>query len=155
MEALPSLPMLAMLSGLYDFFQNTNGPDFLAYYIQWLIFLFLALIAVRKWVSDAVGVSLGFLAVFEGSGLARIIIGSSNGMHRWGYLIALMVLGGLVMSIRIRHFTDLRRGMMNGDGRSTGCGSSGCSSASSSCSGGSSCGGSSCGGGGCGGCGGS
>lgn len=149
MEAPQSLPMVAILSGVYDFFQNTNGPDFLGYYIQWLIFLFLSLIAVRKWVSDAPGVSLGFLAVFEGSGLARIIIGSSNGLHRWGYLIALMVLGGLVMSIRIRHFTTLAQGM-NRDGRSSGCGTSGCSSTSSSCSGGSSCGG-----GGCGGCGGS
>lgn len=153
MEALQSIFTVAILSGLYDFFQNTSGPDFLAFYIQWLILLFVSQVAVRKLISDTPGVSLGFLALFEGSGLARIIIGSSNGLHRCGYLIALMVLGGVVMSIRIRHFAALNKGMMNKDGRSTGCGSSGCSS--SSCSGGSGCGGSSCGGGGCGGCGGS
>ena len=130
------MPLLATLS---DWLKTLPGPIFLAVYFLWFLFCMVGLILLRSSGSHKVLSTLGMLALFEGAGIIRYIVGSAAGMHRWDGMFAMMFFGALAFLVSI-----------NPGGR----GSNG--SSSSSCSSGGGCGGGSgCGGGGCGGCGGS
>jgi uncharacterized membrane protein YgcG len=144
MNALASpLPPVATGTGLFALTEGINGPSFLIFFIIWLIGLRVALTVLRSKGHDYPFTTLACLGLFEGVGVFRIVDGHAHGLHRWGLLVVLMVIGGLLMFLRAEHFNQSGRG----DGGSCGSTTSSCSSSS----GGGGCGG---GGGGCGGCGG-
>lgn len=124
--------------------QDLNGPDFLVFY---LVLFFVTLFGggiVRAKLKQVPGVGVLALVLFEAVGVIRIITGLEKGMHKFGFLIGLMIVGGFVFV-----FKFLSRSSGSGrDGGSDFFFIGGCSG----CGGGSGCGG--CGGGGCGGCGG-
>jgi len=135
---------------------DKKGPEFLGYYaIVWAVTFFGSfLFKAAAWGSKA-GV-VGFF-IFEGLGVARIVNGLSRGMHIFGFLILMMVAGGVFYMIRLGIESSSGGGCPVGGCSSSGCSSyssfssgSSCSSSSSSCGGGGGCGG----GGRCGGCGG-
>jgi ankyrin repeat protein len=115
-----------------------DGPSFLAFYVLLFIVTFASSHAIRKAI-DTDEVNYLALLVFEGVGVIRIFYGATHGMHKFGFLIIGMIIGGIIL---------LRPNIIESSGNS---GSDGffSSSSSSSCGGG--CGGSC--GGGCGGCG--
>ena len=148
----PSTAIFAQAdSGLFRFLHTLRGPDFLLLFWVWFLVTFCSVLLWRWRVADSPLVSLIGLLGFEALGVARMIDGSAHGLHKWGFLILMMVAGGIAFFIRAKHFKT-----GGGDGNCSGGSwwSSGCSSGSSGCgsSGGGGCGG---GGGGCGGCGGS
>lgn len=129
----------------FDFLSTMAGPLFLWLYVAWFVLIWLAALVARKLGWNSALITLFSLGLFEGVGVARYLIGEAAGLHRWTYLIIMMIFGGMLLLTR----ADSVGGGSSGDGGGTsiggGCGSSG---------GGGGCG-SSCGGGGCGGCGGS
>jgi len=142
---LSALP--AVNGSVLDFLHTTKGPDFLAVFFGWLIVVRGVVGILRRRGFDNWGTTIVGLLCFEALGVARILIGTFHGMHKWDFLILMMMFGSLCFIIRAKHFP--RSNDPSG-------GSSSCSTVSSisSCSsgGGGGCGG---GGGGCGGCGGS
>ena len=117
-----------------SFLHTMAGPDFLGLYLVWFLFTWLSMLTVRHKLLDSPITTVTGLGLFEGLGVARYVVGNQYGMHKWDYLIGMMLVGALFFLVRSEH-------MNNG---STGSGGS--------CGGG--CGGGGCGGGGCGGCGG-
>lgn len=126
---------------LWDFLHTIRGPAFLILFFAWLLAILGVVWSFRGTGKDTPLVTLIGLLCFEGLGVARFIVGSAHGMHRWGGLIFFMMIGAILILVRGVHFE-----------KSTGSCSSGtsCSSGGSSCSSGGGCGR----GGGCGGCGG-
>jgi hypothetical protein len=118
-----------------NFLETMRGPEFLALYFVWFILTWGCMLLVRHKVVDCIWTSLGGLALFEGLGVTRYIVGEAHGMHKWDFLFAMMFIGALFFLARTDSFT------------------SGSGSGWGSCGGGG-CGGGGCGGGGCGGCGG-
>jgi uncharacterized membrane protein YgcG len=139
-------PLLAQVdTGVFSFMHTMRGPEFLVFYGIWFFIVFVAVWIARKCDRDTPLITVAGLCAFELPGIVRIIIGSQHGMHRWWFLVILMILGFIAFLLRAEHFDGLGSGN---------CNSSCSSSSSSSCSsGGGGCGGG--GGGGCGGCGGS
>lgn len=128
-----------------DLLRTMDGPSFLAVFFVWFLAMRGVVMLLRYWGFDSPLTTLAGLTAFEGLAVARLMEGSSQGMHHWGFLIAGMILGGFFFLVRMDPVE--RRNSSGGTcGGSTGCGGGG------TCGGGS---GSSCGGGGCGGCGGS
>jgi hypothetical protein len=139
----PLFPVLAQAGGgILAFFGTMQGPDFLGLYLGWFFLTRLTVMFLRHFGHDTTATTLIGLVCYELLAVARIIAGTAHGLHRWGFLIAMMVVGGLIFFLRAEH-------LKKGDGSSwiTSCGTG------SSCSGGGGCGGGGCGGG-CGGCGG-
>jgi len=125
--------------------QDLKGQAFLAFYlVLFFVTLFGGGIARAK-LKQVPGVGVLALVLFEAVGVIRIITGLEKGMHKFGFLLAIMIVGGFVFV-----FKFLSRSAGSGrDGGSDfffigGCGG---------CGGGGGCGGCG-GGGGCGGCGG-
>jgi hypothetical protein len=133
--------------GLFDSFQNMPGEEFLVFYGLWLLALRVTVLILRSKGFDTALVTMSGIGAFLVPGMLRYMVGSAHGMHRWGFMFIMMVVGTIVFILRAHHFDN-----MGGGGWTSGCSS--CSSTSSCSSGGGGCG-SSCGGGGCGGCGGS
>ncbi|MDB6108673.1 MAG: hypothetical protein JWR69_423 [Pedosphaera sp.] len=127
---------LGAMVGFLGLFQTLSGPDFLVFYGVWLLTLWVAVLILRAKGFDMPVTTLGGWALFEGVGLLRYMIGSAQGMNRWGFMMIMMAVGTLFFILRAHHFEN----MGGGDG--------GGSSCSSGCGGGGGCGG------GCGGCGG-
>jgi hypothetical protein len=128
-----------MLAGLFDLLHEMRGPDFLVLYAVWFALTFGTVLILRAKGHDDALTNAGGWLLFLGLGVARIIVGSQHGLHKWGYLIAMMGIGSIIFALRVEQVSD---------------GSSGSSSWWSSCSTGGGCGSGGCGGGGCGGCGG-
>ena len=132
-------PVLAQVeSGLSRYLEGMPGPQFLGFYAVWFLVVFGGLLLLRwRGLNTPVLAIIG-LAVYEVPGLLRMFVFSEAYMHRWIFLVVMMVLGGLAFLARIEPGPG-------GNSSSGGCGTGG------GCGGGG-CGG---GGGGCGGCGGS
>jgi hypothetical protein len=132
-------------AGPFDFFRTMMGPDFLVLYAGWLVLVLFMVVLLRNTGHDTWFTSLGGLFMYEVPGAIRILVASQAGMHKFGFLIVMMIAGFFIFLFRVQG---------NGGGGEGGgfwvssCGGGG------SCGGGSSCGGGGCGGGGCGGCGG-
>lgn len=134
-----------------------RGPEFLILFFGWFVVTRLGVGLCRSAGWDSPLVTLGGIALFEALGVLRFLAEIEHGMHRWGFLAAMMVLGPIFFAVRGEGssggggFWDSGSpgggGFWGGSSSSSSCGSSSC--------GGDSGGGSSCGGGGCGGCGGS
>lgn len=119
-----------------NFLETMKGPEFLALYLGWFVFVFCCVLVARKCGADSpITTSIG-LILFEGLGVARLIIGSAHGMHKFEILFVMMFVGAILFLVRAENLSS-------GSGSSSG----------GSCGGGG-CGGGGCGGGGCGGCGG-
>lgn len=121
-----------------SFLKTMQGPDFLVLYLVWFGLTWISMLVLRHKVSDTLLTSLSGLLAFEGLGVARFLVGSANGMHKWDFLFLMMGVGALFFVLRAENFES---------------GSDGGSGVDSF--GGGGCGGGGCGGGGCGGCGGS
>jgi hypothetical protein len=119
-----------------NFLETMRGPAFLGLYFGWFILTWGGMLLVRHKVADSVWTSLGGLVLFESVGVTRYLVGEAHGLHKWGFLFAMMIIGALFFLAR----TDSVRSGSGGWGGSS-CGGGGC-------------GGGGCGGGGCGGCGG-
>jgi uncharacterized membrane protein YgcG len=117
----------------FDFLRTMTGPEFLVLFLVWFLLLFGAVLLLRRWGFDTPLTTFTGFALFESLGLARFVIGSTNDMHNWEYLLIMMPLGGVIFFARGANSSG---GGFDGDSEG-GCGSDG--------------GG---GGGGCGGCGG-
>jgi hypothetical protein len=157
------IAFIALLSYV-AFASDLKGPEFLGYYFVLLV----ALLLSKSIFEDDLSRFAPFV-LFETVGLWRYVEGSLHGMHRFGYLFGLMLVGGFLFFLSASSFSGSGRGASRtsrcSSSSSSSCSSwsflsSSSSSSSSSCSGGSSsgcssggggCGG---GGGGCGGCGG-
>src|SRR5580692_5947155 len=86
--------------GVFSFLHTMDGPDFLFVYAGWFVVSFVAVLVFRWSGRDSAATTLiGFLC-YESLGVVRIIVGSAYGMHRWGFLIAMMIVGGLVFFLR-------------------------------------------------------
>ena len=114
-----------------------TGPEFLFLYIVWFLTTWLGMLIIRHRVADTWATTLTGLVCFEAVGVARYIIGSAQGMHKWEFLFLIMGVGALFFVVRAENFSN----GSGGSWTSSGCGGGGC-------------GGGGCGGGGCGGCGG-
>ena len=123
--------------GAFSFFHKATASEFLSGYAVWFLFLFVGSRTIQKGKADDHPIpTLVGLFLFESVGLLRIVNGSSHGMHKWDFLILMMILGGVMFFARFEKTGG-------SSGSSSSCSSGGCSS-----------GGGGGGGGGCGGCGG-
>ena len=130
---------------------HMKGPEFLKFYLGvWVVTFFGSMILKMFAWGQYAGI-VGCI-LFEGLGVSRIYTGIQQGMHQFGYLFLMMLIGGFFYLARLGADSASGSGCPIGGCSSGSCGgfwSSGCSSwFSSSCSSSSS---SSCGGGGCGG----
>jgi hypothetical protein len=129
---------------MFDFLHTMKGPDFLWLFVGWFVAVRLTVAGLRAGGFDTAATTFLGLLCFEALGFARIVVGSSHGLHKWEFLYLLMFVGGVIFFVRARH--------LNSDTSDREWFSSSGSSCSSGSSSGGGCGG---GGGGCGGCGGS
>jgi hypothetical protein len=136
--------MVALLSNFRHPLETLRGPEFLVVYAVWFFVCWSGLLFLRSCGLDRPLTTILALALFEALGLARFLIGSAMGLHRWTFLFLMMGIGALFFLTRARR--------ADGGTRDT---SSATSSFVDSSVGGGGCGGGGCGGGGCGGCGGS
>ena len=133
--------------GILGFLHTMRGPDFLLLFGVWFLVTFGGVLLFRWRGQDTPFTTITGLAGYELLGIVRIIDGSAHGMHNWGFLILMMIIGGIIFLIRAEHFENTGNDGSGGswwNSNSSG-GSSGCSSGGGGCGGG---------GGGCGGCGG-
>jgi len=112
--------------GWFDFLPALSGPDFLLLYFVWFVVMYGTVLLFRWSGKDTPMVTLCGIAGYELLGVLRIIIGSLYGKENWGFLILMMVIGGIIFLLRASHLQS------NGDGGGWW---------NSSCSGGSGCGG--------------
>jgi len=129
---------------MLDFLHTVKGPDFLFLFILWFLILRVTVGILRNRGYDNPLTTFLGVGLFEALAIARIVVGSAHGMHKWDFLLTMMVIGGFLFFIRLDQINYTGTG-----GSGSSCSSS---SSSSSCSGG---GGGCGGGGGYGGCGGS
>jgi hypothetical protein len=129
------------MPSLHELLYTVRGPEFLKWFVAWFVVLRLAVGLIRYLGFDNLFTTLVGIIVFEWLGLARMAIGMAHGMHKWDFLIAIMVFGAVAFTARADQF------QASGSSRRWG----GSCSSGSSCSSGGGCGGGS----GCGGCGGS
>ncbi len=131
-----------IVAGIYQ--TQLNGPEFVEFYFAMGIVCCVAFLVARL-TSCPIAAFVILLLTFEAIGAIRYGFGLTQGMHRFGILGNMMLLGpiGIVAIPFLDRFAD-----SSGGGGSSSWGSSSYSSCGSSCGGGG------CGGGGCGGCGG-
>lgn len=139
--------MLALLSNFRHPLETLRGPEFLLVYGFWFLACWSGLLFLRSCGFDRPLTTVLVLSAFEALGIARFLIGSAAGLHRWTFLFLMMGIGALFFLIRVRRSDGQIRGTSNSTSSS--------SFVDSSIGGGGGCGGGGCGGGGCGGCGGS
>jgi len=127
--------MFMVVSSSRTFIMPMQGLEFIVFYLFLFFGVWFALVAMRIFWEDSIQVTLIALITFEAVGVVRYMDASAVGMHKFGFMIAMMVVGAILLFTRYDNYS--------GEDWSSG---SGCSSSCSGC-------GSGCGGG-CGGCGG-
>lgn len=137
--AVLCVPIVAVVSASAE---SMKGPEFITLYLVTFFALFLGAWTVRRTWRDLWAITIWAFFTFEAIGAIRLVTGYLAGMHKFGYTITAMTVGGLLFFVRAR-----------GDGGYgiAGTCAGGCSGFTT-CGGGGGCG-SGCGGG-CGGCGG-
>ena len=120
-------PWLAQAEdGLGSFVTRLTGPQFLGWYALWFVLVFGVVLVLRWREVNTPALTLIGLLGYEIPGFLRIYVFSEPGMHKWAFLIAMMVFGGLAFLSRSE----------NPDGSGRRWWSNNCSStSSSSCSG--------------------
>ena len=88
-------------TGWFGFLQTMRGPDFLLLYLVWFIISFGVVLVTRWRGNDSAWVTLAGLFVYEALGFLRIVIGSMHDLHRWTFLVLMMIFGGLIFLIRV------------------------------------------------------
>jgi uncharacterized membrane protein YgcG len=88
-------------TGWYGFLYTMRGPDFLWLYFVWFIVSFGVVLLTRWRGNDSPWVTAFGVLAYEGLGLLRIVVGSMHDLHRWTFLILMMILGGLIFFIRV------------------------------------------------------
>ena len=87
-------------SVLFAFLDTMGGPDFLLLYAVWFFLTFGTVLILRWRGKGGALATLGGVAAFELPGLARWGVGSANGMHEWGFLFLMMIVGGILFLLR-------------------------------------------------------
>jgi len=130
---------VSALIGLFVLLRvEMKGPTFLIFFgLLWLS-LFVASFGLKTQVWGGFAGIVAFL-LFEGIGIARIVIGIRLGMEKFLYLIIIMIVGGFALMARIG--TERGWDLNSRSGCSSGCGSSCGSSCGGGCGGGVGCGG--------------
>lgn len=134
-----------LIASVYQ--QQLDGPEFISFYTMMAIACCIGLLVARL-THCSVVTFIVLLVAYEAIGAIRYGYGIQHGMHKFGKLTSMMIIGPFII-VAIPFIDKLG----NSQGSSSGGGgwfASGCSSCGSGC--GSGCGGG-CGGGGCGGCG--
>src|ERR1700722_12544318 len=86
--------IIGSIGQLFDFFHTMPGEDFLVLYAVWLLVTWVMVLVLRAKDFDTPITTISGLVLFEGVGVLRYLIGSAHGMHRWGFMAAMMV-GGI------------------------------------------------------------
>ena len=108
MNALPAFPLAQAEGDFFGFLHQLKGPDFLLLYFLWFLFLWVAVLMIRRFALDSPLTTLAGLLLFEGLGVARFVAGSSHGMHKWDIQILMMAVAPLFFVIRLRNLNRLR-----------------------------------------------
>ena len=91
---------LAFLAGCYALGTwiglSLKGPEFLGYYLVVFFLVYLVSLIVSLVRTEHMYALWFGLLIFEGIGLTRIITGVQQGMHKFGLLGVMMILGGIV-----------------------------------------------------------
>src|SRR5262245_38711294 len=90
--------------GLFSFLHTMKGPDFLWLFVCWFALSFATVLILRWRGQDTPFTTAGGILCFEALGVVRIIVGSAHGMHKWDYLILMMIVGAIAFLIRAEHF---------------------------------------------------
>ena len=99
--------MLAQTDGgIFRFLHTMRGPDFLLLFGIWFIVTFGCVLLFRWRGQDTPFTTLTGLLCFEALGAARIMDGAAHGLHKWGFLILMMIVGGIIFIIRTEHFNS-------------------------------------------------
>jgi len=137
---LGAVLFVCIVGGVSAYVEKLKGPDFLVTYGIVFASLFVGSTIVRHAWQDLWAISIWAFLVFESIGAVRILFAYPPGVRKFGFMIGMMVLGGILFFVRAKG--DGGYGVFGscagGCGGFMGCGS----------------GGGGCGGGGCGGCGG-
>ena len=97
--------MFGFIGGLFDFLHTMPGEDFLLLCVVWLLVIWLMVLFLRAKDFDTPITTAAGLILFEGLGLARLVVGSAYGMHRWGFMIVMMIGGSFFLHpARREHF---------------------------------------------------
>jgi len=117
-------PWLAQAeNGIASYLEGMTGPQFLGLYAIWFLVVFGGLLLLRWRGLNTPALTLTGLACYEVPGLLRMFVFSEAYMHKWVFLIAMMVLGGIAFLVRIENGSD--GGWWGGNGSSGGCGTGG------------------------------
>src|SRR6185312_9203291 len=90
--------------GIFDFLHTMSGEDFLGLYVVWFLITWISVFILRIKGFDTPITTIVGLVLFEALGVIRFVVGSAYGMHKWDYMIAMMIAGGLLFVIRAKHF---------------------------------------------------
>src|SRR5258706_170088 len=105
--SLRPFPMLAQSDGgIFSFLHTMKGPEFLALCFVWFVLTFATVLILRWRGFDTPVTTFIGLFCFELLGIVRMIVGSAYGMHKWGFLIAMMIVGGIIFFLRAEHFDN-------------------------------------------------
>ena len=99
-----------------------RGPAFLGYYFAVFLVAIITAAVVRHTWRDETKVSLVAFLVFEAIGITRLITGLQQGMSRFGFLFAMMIIGGLLLFARAKEGGGYGVGGVCGGGCGSGCG---------------------------------
>lgn len=101
MPPVLQLPLAAANDGgPFSFFHTAKGPEFLFGYAIWFGVLFLGSLAIRKDGARHPAASIAACFLYEIVGVIRIVDGSAHGMHKWNFLIIMMVFGAVFFFVR-------------------------------------------------------
>ena len=93
-----------------------NGIQFLLFYGTTFFVLIASAYIIRHGVDDRYIVSVIHFLVFEAIGFARLHYGLTHGMHRFSYLIIMMILGGACFFLRAKSDDGKSYGFFGGCG---------------------------------------
>ncbi|MDB6130665.1 MAG: hypothetical protein JWM04_1772, partial [Verrucomicrobiales bacterium] len=110
MMLFPRLFLAEADAGIFSFLHTMRGPAFLVVYAVWFFLLFGIILLIRHRGNDSRLVTLVVIGAFEALGIARIFVGSSHGLHKWQFLLAMMVVGFVAFIMRTDHFDNWSSG---------------------------------------------
>src|ERR1700727_1024567 len=86
-------------NGLLNFLHTMSGPNFLWLFAVWFLITFGGVLLFRWNGRDTPATTIIGLTCFELLAVARLIDGSAHGLHKWTFLILMMIVGGVVFII--------------------------------------------------------
>ena len=109
------------MAELIKYLGEVRGPEFLVVYAVMFVIFFAPVLVIRKVWQDHWVVTTAGLVAFEGLGVARIYFAAQQGKHRIGFLLIMMLLGGIIFLLRAKE-TGEGYGICGSCGGFTSCG---------------------------------